>query len=87
MISPEVRKALRELTLQLQTDQNSDGLAENAGDCWAELIGEVIEITRQNTGAETLKSAPNRRFMRKDEIITRAFRSLGFDMQDLGLDF
>jgi hypothetical protein len=80
MISPEVRSALKQLHEQI-----TPNAPEGAGDCWAEFIGAVIEITRQNTGAETLKPAPKRRFFTKDDIIVRAFREMDFDLEDFGL--
>lgn len=78
MISQEVRKALSILHEQATPDRKDD-LGGNAGDCWAELIGAVIGIAR------TDRFIQNGYQMTKDEIIRRAFMSLGFDMQDLGL--
>lgn len=80
MISQEVRNALK-----LLHEQITPNAPESTGDCWAEFIGAVIEIARQNTGAETLKSAPKRRFFTKEEIIIRAFREMDFDLEDFGL--
>lgn len=83
MISPQVRKALQQLA-----ELTSENAAESAGDCWAEFLDSVIEITRQNAMTETLRptsAARPRRYFSKDEIIARALRAQDFDLEEFGL--
>lgn len=83
MISQEVRNALKLLHEQITPDAPSI-----AGDCWAEFIGEIIEIARQNQNqldAYVMKGRSPTLHMTKDEIIKRALRGNGFDLEDFGL--
>ena len=57
-----------------------------ADDCWAEFIGSVIEITRQNTFISISSKGTGKNLaMTKDEIITRALIDNGFDPSDFGI--
>lgn len=84
MINQEVRSALK-----LLHEQISPNAPESAGDCWAEFIGAVIEIARQNQNqidAYVMKGrSGSDSLMSKNEIITRAFREMDFDLEDFGL--
>lgn len=84
MIGQEVRSALKQLHEQI-----SPNAPESTGDCWAEFIGAVIEIARQNQNqvdAFIMKGrSGDGRYMLKEEIIIRAFREMDFDLGDFGL--
>ena len=82
MVSQEVRNALK-----LLHEQITPNAPESACDCWAEFIGAVIEIARQDGQRQVLKLGTSHScpMLSKDEIIIRAFQSSGFDLEDFGL--
>lgn len=88
MISQEVRNALKILAGMVQSSSAPGEVLDNSGDCWAELIGEVIEIARQNQNrvdAHIMNGRAYESYMTKEEIIIRAIWAMDIALEDLGL--